>query len=60
MSLLRTFPRQIRETQIQGKFGALSSDRATEMSRVPGKTSKVSNIKSVLKPTQVDWASSLR
>ena len=34
--------------------------RRRKMSRVPGKASKVSNIVSVLKPTQVDWASSLR
>ena len=52
--------RQIRLTLIQDISGISRSREKTKMSRVPGKTSKVSIIKSVLKPTQVDWASSLR
>ena len=56
----RTHSRKIRCAIVQDTSRILLYGRRRERSAVPGKTSKISNTKTVLKPTQVDWASSLR
>ena len=52
--------RQIRLTILQGVSGTSLYGGGTRMSKVPGKSPKINIVKSVLKPTQVDWAGSLR
>ncbi len=60
VGILRRLNRQIRSTILQGISGISLFSERTKMSKVPGKTSKVNNIETVLKPTQVDRASSPR
>jgi len=60
VGVLRTHSRKIRCAIVQNTSRILLYGRRRERSAVPGKTSKISNTKTVLKPTQVDWASSLR
>ena len=60
VGVLRTYSRKIRYATVQNTSRISRSGERRERSAVPGKTSKISNTKTVLKPTQVDWASSLR
>jgi hypothetical protein len=60
VELFRMLERQIPLALIQGNSRSLRQRRRRIQSRAPGKASKNNRAGSVLKPTQVDWASSLR